>query len=1471
MNRLKHILYVVAGLLAVVCLLLVLLWGIPAVQRRMGRMATGWLTEQLGVEARVEAVGLQVPGRVALQNLQIRDERDTLMLEARRAVLKMELLPLLRHRVRIRSIQLVGGRAVIYKAEKDGPYNFQFLAEKLKGGGSERQTDISIGSLLLRRCEVRHDWLYAAQTPGRLNPAHLHIRDLNATARLSIAGRDSMEVTLKRLSFAEASGLRLENVEGYAAIGSQGIRLQDFRLSLPHSQVSIQDAKAEPRKPGTLAGYDVRRCEMSATLRPSELAPIVPQLGDLEGDYRLETCLQTKDGDIQVEPLLVATAEGQQLLDAEAHIRFSEGRPEVEAHISQLHTDRRTERMLAQWAAKKLKQEPDELSRIFPLSANGDVTYTKEAAKADLALETALGKANVRGNLMGSGLLDADLRLQDFRVGHLAATGPLHDLERVSLATHVGGMLKDENGRPDLRIDGVAEHLTYRGYTYRSIDFDTRLNGRALEANALLGDPNGEVALQLRAATEDGRLQRVECQAALENMNLNALRLTERLEGERISMNVDADLLTERAGRVAGDVRIENLSLHSERDDDCLVDRIVIHSQPEGAEQNIWLESPVLKARLEGAYEWANLLPTFRQIASTYLPSLFAAPRSSEHRLADDMKFSLHVCDTALLRRLTGIPIAFPEEATADGTMNGSLGVMTLNAGAPELAYGGERLRHVDLHMQCTAENMQTSLRLEREMKGQPVEFGLNAYSAGDQIRSRLHWDNHSERAQIGEVDVSTRFFKNAAGQQGVRGQVHESNLVIGDTLWTIHPANFEYCDKTVDFDSLKISKGEKYLCVRGRVSPQESDSLTADLHGINLAYIFDVINFHSVDFDGITTGRIYARHLTDKPTADAYLQVKNFTFNRGSMGDMDIHANWGEREGSILLEARMEDPANDHQTTVQGSITPGKSRPGSGIDLEIHTHRCNLYFLNKFTASIFTDLTGRATGHVRVFGPFKQINLDGDILVDEARTHVNSTNTDYHLAGDSVILRPDTIWMRHITLYDSQGRPGMGSHYATMNAQLTHHCLKQMKYHVEADAHNLLGYDFRDFGDQRFYGTIYATGQMLIEGQPGDIHINLKGSPMPGSTIVYNSTSPETITEAGFITYKSPTANSQQPTANSQQPTANEPTSDLHLNFDINVTPDMTLGVLMDARSGDNINLHGSGHMLATYYNKGKFQMYGTYRVQDGIYKLSLQDVIHKDFNFQPGGTLTFGGDPYRAALALKATYTVHNVSMDDLSATTLGLSNTRVDCIMNIGGRPAAPVVTFDFDLPTANEDEKEMVRSLINTDEERNMQVIYLLGIGRFYNYEAQNMQGSNQSTTAMSSLLSSSLSSQFNQILSNAMGTNNWSLGANLRTGETGWGWDQLDVEGILSGRLLNNRLLINGNFGYRESYYSTNNFIGDFDVRYLLTPSGSIALKAYNQTNDRYFIQSSLTTQGIGIQFKKDFNRWRELFRKNKKK
>ena len=164
-------------------------------------------------------------------------------------------------------------------------------------------------------------------------------------------------------------------------------------------------------------------------------------------------------------------------------------------------------------------------------------------------------------------------------------------------------------------------------------------------------------------------------------------------------------------------------------------------------------------------------------------------------------------------------------------------------------------------------------------------------------------------------------------------------------------------------------------------------------------------------------------------------------------------------------------------------------------------------------------------------------------------------------------------------------------------------------------------------------------------------------------------------------------------------------------------------------------------------------------------------------------------------------------------------------------------------------------------------------YLLTIGRFYtqgtNNANQDATTPSQTSLAMQSLLSGTLSQQINTVLSSVLKSNNWNFGANISTGAEGW--NNAEYEGILSGRLLNNRLLINGQFGYRDNPNATTSFIGDFDIRYLLFPNGNLALKVYNQTNDRYFTRNSLNTQGIGLIIKKDFDSFRELFGRKKQR
>ena len=321
-------------------------------------------------------------------------------------------------------------------------------------------------------------------------------------------------------------------------------------------------------------------------------------------------------------------------------------------------------------------------------------------------------------------------------------------------------------------------------------------------------------------------------------------------------------------------------------------------------------------------------------------------------------------------------------------------------------------------------------------------------------------------------------------------------------------------------------------------------------------------------------------------------------------------------------------------------------------------------------------------------------------------------------------------------------------------------------------------------------------------------------------------------------------------------------------------MNPNATLRVLMDKSNYDYIALNGTGSIRATYFNKGAFNMFGTYQIESGIYKLTIQNIIKKIFQFQDGGTIVFGGDPYKAALNLKALYTVNSVPLSDLQiGNSFSSNNIRVDCIMNISGTPQSPHIDFDLDLPTVSNEAEQMVRTVINGEEEMNQQVVYLLSIGRFYmqknNSSSSQESQQNQTSLAMQSLLSGTISQQINNLLGSLVKNNNWTFGANISTGDEGF--NNAEYEGLLSVRLLNNRLIINGQFGYRDNANATTSFIGDFDVNYLLLPNGNISLKVYNQTNDRYFTKSSLNTQGVGLIMKKDFNSLMELFGFKKKR
>ena len=1446
---------------------------IPAVQSWTARKLSKSLTEYLETKVLIGDVSPGLFNRLIIDDVQVYDQNDSLMLDAARIAAKIRILPLLEKKVHIDNAQIISANISLYKADKETPLNCQFLIDKFskKDKKDKPKPNIQIGTLLARRSSMRYDLLSSPETPQKFNINHLAVSDIDINAKVIVNLPDTLGIDLKRFSFAEESGLSVNLLSFLLEANGKSAKLSDFTLQTDHSDVKIAQLCASyPYFPteGDIKFW-FKETEITgkveAQVIPSDFKCFANKLQHFNDQIILEGECTTQGEQLLLPAFMLSDSRQNIRLEANARVRDITSTPSVSINSLRLKSGKD----IQQFFTKNIRGEEIVLSPFISNIGNtlteGEITYNNNTVEANLTTTTQLGALALQGKLTNKDKIHAKVSSSKFNLGHLLSTGKPNDLGNVAFTAQANGHLHGHDNKPDLSFESLINSLVFRNHEYKGIALNGTTQGNTYSANIDMADLNGSLQLKALADVQQNR-KAIHCSGTLSNLSPYLLNLAKSQEGKTYSANLDADLDFVDIDHITGNIDITDFVMLSEQHDHpTRLDSIRINSQYGEEGQRLSISSPIINARAVGHFKWKDLAPAFLNITHQALPSIFPEP---QHKTSfeNDITFAISVKDTALLGSFAGKEIKIPETAVIQGEMNNITQRLILNANIPQFYYAGNDLRHTEMHLESYKNIIQTSVKTERIMKGRATELNLNAYANQDKLITRLDWDNHKSPAMSGNINLIGYFHRDLSNKQAIEGVINKSNIIINDTTWTLLPAHVNYHDNVVDVENIRLECENRHVAVSGRMSKESTDTLTADLNQIDLAYIFDMVNFHSVDFEGKATGLVYATSVFNKPNIDGYMHVYDFTLNGAPMGDTDAYCNWGSKGKTITIDAHLRDLATKQQTSVSGTIVPGKEE-GSGLDLYIRANRTNIAFLDKWTKGIFSNLQGHVSGWTRLHGPFKKFAMEGDILLNEASMHVISLGVDYHAAGDSVIMRPGNIWLKNITIHDSYSNNADSEHTAILDGHLLYDRFTNMHYEFNATANNLLGYDSHDFGDANFYGTVFADGQLKLSGQPGILNVDVNVTPREKTTMVYKVASPETLTETGFITYVS--HNDTTSTLQPEAVVAEKPKTDIHINFNLDINPKATLKLIMDSRSGDYINIGGSGHILANFYNKGKFQMYGTYRIDNGIYKMSLQDVIRKDFQFQRDGTIIFGGNPMQASLNLKAKYTVPNVSLDDLSSSSLGLANTRVDCIMNINGIAGQPEVTFDFDLPNANEDEKKMVRSMVNTEEERNMQVIYLLGIGRFFSYGAQYQEkGSGaQSSMAINSFLSSTLTSQFNQILSNAVGSNNWTFGTNLRTGETGW--NQLDVEGILSGRMLNNRLLINGNFGYRESYYSTNNFIGDFDIQYILTRNGDFSLKAYNQTNDRYFVQSSLTTQGLGIQFKRDFNNWKEAFRRQK--
>lgn len=1456
----------------------------PKVQQRVSVVLATELENRIGTRVGLGGVRWLFPTDIIIDSLTIDDQEGEHLLSVSHIAAKVEWAPLfLNRQLSIRNIRLFYPNIHIYRADAADEYNYQFLIDAFAAKDKKKEKKSSRLSLRVNTLLVRHAHIchhnYVQPQSDKFQFDDLSIDDLSAQLSLKTLSADSASLIVRQLKFKEHSGLCVDNLYFRLVANRQGATLANFQLDMPQSSLKLDTIWAAYRLENKEEKILLKGKVLPSYITPSDLSFLSSSVEGISERIHFATDFSGSTSRINLKSLDIHTQHRDFVLRADAKLSSHiDGQKSNDSNNKSLKIElyeaairKGLWLLLAEQAPDVFNLIPAPVVNVGDMVVMGDFSYDTNMASAQLQAATDAGQVEVQLGLNNQEHYVINLDGKDINVAQIVPKSPVTQTD-IELHTEgvIGGGIGNmrRNGLNSLTgtLSATATRIHMLGYEYDSIGVVCDYAPEKHEASLLLDDVNGLLTLN---ATHDaeGRFSHYTVELFADSLNLNEMNLIDIHEGSTFSAQLKADLIGKDFDHIVGKVIANDITMHRPADD-YVIKEIALYASDPNAKM-LSLQADFMNATVRGEFTYHSLVNSLLEHLHHSLPSLCQS-QSHHHGTTGNLclaNISIH--DTAPLRELLLIPMDIQGKTQIDLLVNDPVGELKFTASAPYIDYDNKTIKAItlDCHSQEHGLDFYAGATLQ-DNEGRAVTTNLVTRAAEDKIDLGAVWSSNPTGVFEGSIHTQATFALDTSGKLSTVIETDSTHTTLNNSVWKLSPFRLDIAPDCILVDGLHFANDTiQQLSIDGVAARHSTDTLRVKFSNLDLGYLLSLVKLEGISFGGNVSGRAdLANIYTEQPYIEAAISAQDFTFCNGPMGDVDGRIHWNQDVEQLQFTADVWETAQ-HTTIVDGVVDLKQDE----LWIDIAADSVNVSFLNGLLKSFMNEVKGHAYGHLTVGGPMDAIDLNGALMSDVS-FNLTPTDVDYHFR-DTLRFTPGVIRFDGIEARDHHGQK------AIVVGSVTHDCLKDFACSLYVDAQNVLGIDLPDTGDNSFYTTIYGTGGVHIKSGPAiPLTIDIQAQAEKGSLFALNLAGQDVSSSEAFITFidhsgKRNVPTTTRPNRRRRKRSKTGQSASTNINIAAHITPDATLKLVMNPAVDDHISVSGSGDLKVGIYNDD-INLFGTYTVNRGFYRLSLQDVINKSFDVLSGSTVAFDGDPMSARLNITARHMVNYVPLKDLSPEMTG--NAHVNCLLRIGGTLDAPTVAFDLELPQGTEEERAVLRSYTSTEEQMGLQFIYLLGLGKFYTPDvAQNAQA----TSNVESFISTTISGQINSLLSNIISSDNWNLASNLRAenmmaGGTeldneGLGsdnWENMEIEGILEGRLLDNRLLINGSFGYRDNPMYASNFIGDFDIRYLLT--GGLSLKGYNKTNDRYFSRTSLTTQGLGLVFQRDFD---YLFPRRKRK
>ena len=1107
---------------------------------------------------------------------------------------------------------------------------------------------------------------------------------------------------------------------------------------------------------------------------------------------------------------------------------------------------------------------PEPLKKLVVHEGEADFHGTLDDFSTDVELSGNLGGLRVYGTCSsekGNRRYNARLQTRSLQLQELLHSPLLGQL------TTQGEISGNAANLEDYRLN--IQSLHFHGREIRNARLqgdmeDGRLTFKLHSPDsALLADINGFV---------DFREEKIYYAGELNRFDLSAFRFLPEDSNAILSLHSQADLTGSFSQGLYGVVKVNSASLTENGNRVRIPPFQLLSDTAENGDMELKLRSTPLQASLSGKLRLADLPHCLERLAQKYLPHSLGretaqVPENTTFDLSVTMKQSIQLMERLLPQlHLGGGFILDAHYAEQDGAWR-------MQAEIPSIGWQQIRLEKCRIQSDNEAE----SLRLAADCRqlywnssdslSHLDNLQLQMDCADDTARFRLH--NQPDGAmQPPYIDLrGTMRFERF---EECILQLQQGILCLHQEPFDIGPGSEIILEKnSIKVNRFQMDAGTQSVALEGTHSRGQASRLAFRTRNLHLSELESLLLPYGLSIDGIATGELNLANRNDRLQLTTQMTIDSLVFNDVAYGQLQSDAYWQEEGKQIQLQAKLF-PLQEAAPAIHlhGNYKPETKQ----IDLQGVIRTFNLHTIAPYLSSFATSVEGTASGQLHMTGLLRKPSLSGNLHINDAFMKIGYINTQYHIQNQNIGIIDSAFMLQNVQCTDIQGHP------AYMDGKITHRQLKQWGVRLDIRTQNtmVLNTDYRD--NDLFYGKAFGTGTVRLRlRSQGDFYVSgdLKTDRQTYISVLLNKGA-SIQKQQSYIVFEKPFSSTDETGTITSAPAK---TTRTRLNFNLDITPDATLKVVLDPSIGGTIIGNGSGAIRMELQPERPFEMYGSYTLNEGTVDLAIGNVFTRTLSIENGSSLNWNGQPDKGEMNVRAVYET-KASITSLlgeSSVTSSYRSVPVSTGLRLKGELLNPEFDFDIRLDNVDESIRSMVYNTLDTTDKDNMfrQAFSLMLLGRF---DVQNPEGENDVDYGG---LGHSLSELFSHYLQKTVSTltDKVNVGFNYRPGNGATNGDEYNIQ--LSTNLMENRLVIRGSLDIYGDNNEQNdrqavagNVVGDVIVEYKITSDGSLRIKAFNMANYYDVLSAAYSDvpyyQGIGFSFTKDFDNLKGLFSRKRK-